>query len=157
MSGSTIDLATLWLMFGYIGTNWGTTNTCEMPQAQFDLAVNLQVQRDPNYGLYYAQATTEYWVLYNLYGNTQLALEELFIQNQLPNPNLPNVANYVLLEFMRWNVAFSGFQTFNYANYNGWMGGGSYLTVPPPYRALPVSIVVVGPSGTSAQKGVQHG
>ena len=116
------------------------------------------MQRDPNYAAYYAQATLEYSALLNQFGgNTQLALQALFSENQLPNPKLPNVANFVLLEFMRWNVAFGGFQTFNYANYNGWMVGGSYLKVPPPYRALPDNIVVVGPDGAAAQKGAQHG
>lgn len=127
----------LWLMFGYIGQNWDNAQYCDMSENQFYLAVNWQVGRDPAYNGYYTAAIAEYNALLAQFGNPQQALSALFQENQLPNPKLPDVANYVLLEFMRWQVAFGGFRAFSYMNYNGWMGGGSYLNVPPPYRALP--------------------
>lgn len=136
MSDHEADDATLWIIFSFIGQNWGTAQTCEMPRSQFDQVIQWQIQRDPSYWGYYAQAIAEYRALYARYG--QAATAYLYRENQLPNPKLPDVANYVLLEFMRWNVAFGGFRTFQYENYNGWMGGGSYLTKPPPYRALPM-------------------
>jgi hypothetical protein len=137
------DTATLWTIFGYIGQNWGTAQTCNMPQAQFNQVIAWQVARDPAYSGYYAEAVTEYQALYAKYGPAALAV--LYQENQLSNPKLPQVANFVLLEFMRWNVAFGGFRSFQYENYNGWMGGGSYLNRPPPYRALPM--VPAPPSG----------
>lgn len=133
------DINILWLSFLYIGTNWGTASFCTMPQSQFQQVIAWQVQRDVNYQGYYLAAIAEYNALLEQYGNPQAALEVLFQENQLPAPKLPDVANYVLLEFMRWNVAFGGFRAFNYENYNGWMGGGSFLNQPPPYRALPVT------------------
>ena len=136
MSELEADMATLWTIFGFIGQNWGTTQTCEMPQWQFNQVIQWQIQRDASYAGYYAQAVAEYKDLYARYG--QDAAAYLYRENQQPSPKLPDVANYVLLEFMRWNVAFGGFRTFKYENYNGWMGGGSYLKKPPPYRALPV-------------------
>ena len=132
------DINTLWLFFGYIGTTWGTASYCTMPQTQFQQVIAWQVQLDQRYEGYYLEAITEYGALLEQYGNPQAALQALFQENQLQNPKHQNVANYVLLEFMRWNVAFGGFRAFNYENYNGWMSGGSYLNVPPPYRALPM-------------------
>jgi len=126
----------LWAMFGYIGLNWRNAQECDMSESQFYEAVNWQVGLDPAYNGYYAAAIGEYNYLLAKFGDPQQALRVLFQENQLPNPKLPAVANHVLLEFMRWQVAFGGFRAFSYMNYNGWMGGGSYLNVPPPYRAL---------------------
>lgn len=131
-----VDAATLWQIFQFVGLNWGTTKACDMTQAQFTDVINWQVQRDPAYATYYAAAVAEYQRLETMFPPAE-AMSVLYAENQLPNPSVPDVATYVLLEFMRWNVAFGGFQVFNYANYAGWMGGGSFLTVPPPYRALP--------------------
>ncbi|KWC36269.1 hypothetical protein WL51_19330 [Burkholderia ubonensis] len=136
----------LWAVFGYIGENWGTASTCTMPQAQFQQVLQWQIQRDPAYKNDYLATVTEYQLLLRQYGSPAAALARLFAENELPDPKLPDVANHVLLEFMRWNVAFGGFKTFGYENYNGWMGGGSYLTQPPPYRALPGEHVVSGPT-----------
>lgn len=130
------EFDTLWAMFGYIGSNWNTSHTCNMPRPQFQQAVLWQTQRDPAYNGYYMQAIAEYQRLFREYG-PEAAMTILFRENTLLNPKLPDVANYVLLQFMRWNVAFGGFRTFGYENYNGWMGGGSFLNQPPPYRALP--------------------
>lgn len=136
---SDIDADVLWLMFGYIGTTWGTAPFCDMPQSQFQQAISGQVQRDRQYAGYYRAAVAEYRALLHQYGSRETARRALFQDNQLPKPKLPDVASYVLLEFMRWNVAFGGFRAFNYENYNGWMGGGSFLKTPPPYRAVPSS------------------
>jgi hypothetical protein len=144
----------LWLIFGYIGTNWETASFCTMPEGQFREVILWQVQRDPCYGEYYTQAVAEYQVLLQQYGDQQLALQALFTENQLPSPKLPDVANYVLLEFMRWNVAFGGFRAFNYENYNGWMGGGSFLSKPPPYRALPMGPPTA--TGSGSKEGDHH-
>jgi hypothetical protein len=133
---AAVDAATLWQIFQCIGATWGTTSACDMNQAQFTDVVNWQAQRDPAYATYYTAAVAELSRLETMFPPGE-ALSILLSENQLPNPNLPDVANYVLLEFMRWNVAFGGFQLFNYANYAGWMGGGSFLTLPPPYRTLP--------------------
>ena len=132
---SDIDTDSLWQIFQFIGVNWGISANCDMPQTQFVEAVNWQTGRDPNYALYYNEAVAELQTLLEKYPPNQ-ALQILLQENQLPNPKLPDVANYVLLEFMRWQVAFGGFRSFAYENYNGWMGGGSFLQVPPPYRAL---------------------
>lgn len=132
-----VDLNILWLMFGYIGTNWGTASSCTLSQSQFEQVIAQQVQRDQQYQGYYLSAIDAYVALLEQYGDPQAALKALFTENQLPTPRLPEVANYVLLEFMRWNVAFGGFRAFNYENYIGWMGGDSFLSKPPPYRALP--------------------
>ncbi|WP_441288212.1 hypothetical protein ACSRUE_40470 [Sorangium sp. KYC3313] len=137
---SEVDINILWLIFGHIGTSWGTAPFCTMPQSQFQQAITWQVQRDLNYAASYLKTTTEYRVLLERYGNPQAALDVLFKENQVPVDKQPNndVAK-VLLELMRWNVAFGGFRAFNYENYYGWMGGGSFLNKPPPYRALPMS------------------
>lgn len=137
MDKEAVDV--LWQIFGYIGTNWGTADSCKMPQTQFDQALAWQVARDSNYQGYYQQTVAEYSALLAKYGSSQQAIQVLLQENQLPSPKLPDVANYVLLELMRWNAAFGGFSSFGYQNYNGWMGGGSFLNVPPPYRALPDS------------------
>ena len=144
------QFATLWAIFGYIGQKWGTTTTCTMPQTQFQQVLQWQMERDPAYLAYYIECLAEYNALVQQFG-APAAMAMLFAENQLPSPKLPNVANHVLLEFMRWNVAFGGFQTFGYQNYNGWMGGGSYLSKPPPYRALPSTSPVKGPA-----TGVDH-
>jgi len=137
---SDVDTATLWLIFGQIGEQWNNGQYCDMPQAQFAEAIARQVGLDPSYIGYYNAAVSEYQTLLEQCGgNQQQALQILFQQNQVPippSPNVSDIANYVLLEFMRWQVAFGGFRAFGYENYNGWMGGGSFLQVPPPYRAL---------------------
>lgn len=132
------DSDVLWLIFQQIGILWGNAGSSDMPQAQFDQVVAQQGQLNPAYEGYYTDTIALYQELLQVYGgNQQQALTQLFLQNQLPQPAQPDVANFVLLEFMRWQVAFGGFRAFGYENYNGWMGGGSFLQVPPPYRALP--------------------
>jgi len=133
MSG--VDTDTLWLIFLHIGIQWNNSQYCAMPQSQFVQAVEWQVGLNPDYADYYNATVAEYWRLVGQYGPEQ-GMQALFQENQLPNPKYPNIANFVLLEFMRWQVAFGGFRAFAYENYCGWMGGGSYLQVPPPYRAL---------------------
>lgn len=131
-----VDTATLWLIFLQIGTQWENSQYCDMSQSQFANVIEWQIGLDAGYATYYNEAVAEYQALVAQYG-PERALEVLFEENQLPAPKFPDIANYVLLEFMRWQVAFGGFRAFGYENYNGWMGGGSYLKVPPPYRALP--------------------
>lgn len=136
MSAPDLDTEALWAIFDFIGTNWDNAGFCAMTQAQFVEVVNWQAQRDPQYAGYYATAVSEYQELLAQYGGDQQeALTALYAQNQAPYSN-PAVGQCVLLEFMRWQVAFGGFKSFGYMNYTGWMGGGSFLTVPPPYRAL---------------------
>lgn len=133
---SKIDTDALWRIFEFIGTNWGISEICDMPRTQFVQAVDWQVERDPTYAAYYSEAVAELNDLERRYPAPAQALQVLFRENRLPEPKLPNVANHVLLEFMRWQIAFGGFRSFDYKNYAGWMGGGSFLSVPPPYRAL---------------------
>ncbi|WP_411380050.1 hypothetical protein [Pseudomonas sp. MPB26] len=130
----------LWSLFGFIGQRWGTAADCQMPQQQFQQALQWQMQRDPSYLGYYRQTIAEYKVLLQQYHQPTLALAALIDQNPYAPSNPSAVANYVLLEFMRWNIAFGGFKTFGYMNYNGWMGGGSFLNQPPPYRALSIQL-----------------
>lgn len=126
----------LWSIFVYIGENWGTAANCSMPQAQFHQALQWQLQRDSAYLGYYQQTIAEYQRLLAQYGSPPPALAALLAENRYQSSNPSNIANFVLLEFMRWNIAFGGFRTFGFVNYNGWMGGGSFLQTPPPYRAL---------------------
>lgn len=126
----------LWSLFGFIGQKWGTAADCQMPQQQFQQALQWQMQRAPAYLGYYRQTIAEYQALLQQYHTPTFALAALINQNPYSSSNPSPVANYVLLEFMRWNIAFGGFKTFGYMNYNGWMGGGSFLNKPPPYRAL---------------------
>lgn len=140
MNDDQIDV--LWAVFGYIGQNWGTSADCAMPQTQFQQVLQWQMQRDPAYQGYYQQAVAEYQQLLEQYGSPPPAMAALLAENRYHPTNPSNVANFVLLEFMRWNIAFGGFKAFGYENYNGWMGGGSFLQQPPPYRALPVSVQV---------------
>ncbi|OWY61943.1 hypothetical protein B7486_61070 [cyanobacterium TDX16] len=137
MDTPDVDTATLWTIFGFIGTNWGNAAECDMDEAQFTKAVGWQVQVDPTQGDAYAQAVTSYQALLAAHGgDEQAALTQLYGQNQTGSGT--PIAG-VLLGFMRWQVAFGGFRTFGYTNYTGWMGGGSFLSEPPPYRALPPS------------------
>lgn len=134
-----LDTETLWTIFEFIGTNWGNAQFCAMPKDQFIEVVNWQVNLNSVYSNYYSTAVVQYQGLLAAYGgNQQLALKALFQQNQLPNLN-PDVGTHVLYEFMCWQVLSGGFRAFGgYVNYTGWMGGGSYLNNPPPYRSLPL-------------------
>ncbi|WEL89767.1 hypothetical protein P0D90_07960 [Pseudomonas sp. CBSPCBW29] len=136
----------LWSLFGFIGLKWGTAADCGMSQQQFQQALQWQMQRDPAYTGYYRDTIAEYQALLRQYGQPSLALAALITQKPYSPSNPSAVANFVLLEFMRWNIAFGGFKAFGYMNYNGWMGGGSFLQQPPPYRALniPVQNLPVG-------------
>lgn len=128
----------LWAIFSYIGTHWQNTKQCDMPEAQFQKAIDWQVELEPSYAVYYAAAVAEYTRLLQETGDPQAALSILFSENTSDDPKLPDVQKYVLGEFMRWQVAFGGFRAFGppYENYSGWMGGGSFEANPPPYRAL---------------------
>ena len=131
----------LWEIFLFIRTNWQSTDDVNFDQ--FESIVNYKTSLDSDYLGYYQQAVTEYENLYQQTGDKQMALGILYQQNQCvdaggdstcSSAKLPEVAKYVLWEFMQMNVAFGGFRDFGYENYQGWMGGGSYEQVPPPYR-----------------------
>ena len=151
---SEVDTDILWKIFSYIGVHWRTMSSCTMPESQFQEVIRWQIQLDSKYQGYYLEAITEYKKLLKQHdGDSQAALQALFEENRLPTPPAtspepkhPHIADFVLLEFMRWNVAFGGFRTFGYENYNGWMGGGSFLSQPPPYRALPNDVDMKGAS-----------
>lgn len=123
------DLRTIFL---FIATNWKTGESMTRPQ--FDLAVRGQVAIDAAYLLYYSQTEAAYHdALRQAGGDQQKALALLYSSNTYPNPQQPNVAK-ILGEFMRWHIAFGGFQSFGYENYPGWMGGSTFTAQPPPYR-----------------------
>lgn len=131
------DVATLWLIFGHIGKTWQNEQYCDMSLSQFRQAVSQQVRLKPAYLDYYSLAAAQYQLLCEESGGDQeVALKRLFAENTLPSPKFPPIAQFVLLEFMRWQVAFGAFRAFDYQNYSGWMGGGSFLQMPPPYRAI---------------------
>ena len=122
----------LWDIFAFIRSNWNSSD--DMSQDQFNLMIKYKVGLNGNYLQYYTAAIDEYNKLFNQTGNKQKALTLLYRENILPKPALPDVANYVLGEFMTMHVAFGGFKAVGYENYRGWMGGGSFEQVPPPYR-----------------------
>ncbi|TLP55504.1 hypothetical protein FEE96_22570 [Parasedimentitalea maritima] len=135
--GSQNDFKTiLWLVFQHIGQQWGNAAEADMPEVQFNQVIDWQVELDPNYALYYAETISEYTKLLQQTGSSDAALKILFAENQKDAPKLPNVANFVLKEFMIWQVAFGGFRAFGppYQNYTGWMGGGNFNDIPTPYR-----------------------
>ncbi len=137
--GTEVEFQTvLWQIFQYIGVIWGNSAESGLEQFQFQRAVTWQVELDPNYATYYAEAVAEYTRLLQETGSVDTAMRTLFAENQADDPKLPDVAQYVLKEFLTWQIAYGGFRAFGppYQNYTGWMGGGSFNDVPPPYRAI---------------------
>ena len=131
------DVATLWAIFGHIGSKWQNADYCDMSLEQFSHAITQQVELKPVYLGHYNFTTAHFKTLCEEEGgNQELAMDRLFTENRLPSPRYPQIAQFVLVEFMRWQVAFGGFRAFDYQNYSGWIGGGSFLKMPPPYRAI---------------------
>lgn len=133
-AGPGPDLETLWIIYTYIRQRWQAEDG--MSEAQLKLIVDGKIRLYPDYAGYYAAAVTEYRRLLAQTGDRNRALDILYTENQLPNPKLPDVATRVLGEFMTYHVAFGGFRTYGFENFPGWMGGGSYQQVPPPYRTV---------------------
>lgn len=127
-----VDCDTLWEIFTFIRTKWQNTDGVDVKQ--FQMIINDRINLIPAYGDYYQESIAEYQRLIDQYGDKNRALDALFTENELPDPKLPNIANYVLAEFMRMQTAFGGFKKYGYENFSGWMGGGSYSQSPPPYR-----------------------
>ena len=137
--GSQKDFQTiLWSIFQYIGVIWGNTAQSGMEEFQFNRVIDWQVAIDPNYATYYAATVAEYTRLLQSSGSVDVAIRTLFSENQAPNPKVANVEQYVLKEFLIWQIAYGGFSAFGppYENYTGWMGGGNFNDVPTPYRAI---------------------
>ena len=122
----------LWDIFMFIRKNWSSSD--DMNQDQFNRVLKYKVEINSAYNDYYQAAVNEYNMLLDQTGAKEKALLLLFQNNVFPNPKLPDVANFVLSQFMIMHVAFGGFKTLGYENYRGWMGGGSFELKPPPYR-----------------------
>lgn len=137
MNASRLDVDTLWIIFEFIGDNWGNAHLSKMSKTQFSRVLIWQVELNSAYDNYYREAVSRFQeLLLENGGDKHQALKVLYSENQLPNA-ASNIGQFVLLEFMRWQLAFGGFRLYGYENYVGWMEGGSYLNSPPPYRALP--------------------
>ncbi|MGJ8691018.1 MAG: hypothetical protein ACSHW0_00905 [Thalassotalea sp.] len=134
----TIDYPSLWTIFTFIRTNWGTNDN--VGEKQFELILNYRIELNSVYTNYYQETVTEFNLLQQKYGDQQSALKMLFQENQQPTPKITNIANYVLKEFFTMNVAFGGFKAIGYKNYRAWMGGGNFNQNPPPYRTAQVNI-----------------
>jgi hypothetical protein len=124
----------LWEIFSFISKKWQSQDGVSLDQ--FELIINYKVTLNSVYTTYYQNTVLEFQKLLNQFGNKEKALVQLFRENQMPTPKLPDVAKYVLNEFMTMHVAFGGFKVLGYQNYRGWMGGGTYQQTPPPYRVV---------------------
>ena len=127
------ELDRLWEIYTYIRKHWQAEDG--MSTAQLKLIVDGKIAIDPAYAGYYDSAVAEYEALTAQHGSRDKALAALYSENETPNPKLPEVAQYVLGEFMTFHVAFGGFKAYGFENFPGWMGAGPYTQTPPPYRA----------------------
>jgi len=121
----------LWDIFIYIRIRWGVNDSITIES--FNEIINHKITLNKKYYDYYQLALSECQRLYEQVKDMHLAIELLYTNNQLPLPKVPEIAQYVLLEFMQINVVHDGYKIIDFKNYAGAMGG-SFDQSAPPYR-----------------------
>ena len=133
------DFQQLWSIFNWIGRKWDDKEFCLVGEKELKSTLSLKTSSIPSYFTEYCEAAK---ILRCLTAELeeQKALEQLFFvpadTTNFYSTRLGHIRQFVITEFIRYQVSQGAFRKFGYMNYRGYAGGPYSDPARLPYRGL---------------------